>query len=72
MRMATNPVITVRLRPVLTAYIDDLANLGPYGEGRAGVIRRFVENGIADAIEKGVIKKRSASDMGEASPDDRG
>jgi len=62
--MANTPV-AVRFRPVILAYIDELANLGGYGKGRSGVIRRFVENGIVRAIERKVIEKRSAADFGE-------
>jgi hypothetical protein len=29
------------------------------------VIRRFVENGIAEAIQRGVLDKKSATDFGE-------
>lgn len=68
--MAGNPIVTVRLRPVIIAYLDELADLGFHGKGRAGVIRRFVENGIARAAEKGVIAKRSAKDFGEAPEDE--
>ena len=68
--MAANPIVTVRLRPVIKAYIDELANIGGYGKGRAGVIRRFVENGIVRAIEHNVIDKRSATDFGEGIDDD--
>jgi len=68
--MAGNPLTSVRFRPVILAYIDELAETGAYGKGRAGVIRRFVENGIARAIEKKVLEKRSASDFGETVEDD--
>jgi hypothetical protein len=64
--MAANPLIPVRIRPVDVAYIDELARLGGYGKGRAGVIRRFVENGIVRALEQKVIERKSASDFGEA------
>ena len=39
--------------------------MGAYGKGRAGVMRRFIENGIARAIERNVIEKKSAADFGE-------
>jgi|GraSoiStandDraft_16_1057320.scaffolds.fasta_scaffold2746570_2 hypothetical protein len=67
--MATNPNISLRLRPVILAYINDLARAGSYGKGRSGVLRRFIENGITRALERGVIEKRDALDFGE-SPDD--
>lgn len=59
-RMASTPPTSIRLRPVIIAYLDDLAAVGPYGKGRAGVMRRFIENGIARAIEKNTIQKKSA------------
>ena len=63
--MAESVKSTVRLEPILVAYLDDLAKLGAYGRGRAGVMRRFVENGIRDAIEKKVIAARDVSDFGD-------
>jgi hypothetical protein len=65
-----NPPVTIRLRPVIVAYLDDLGRIGAYGKGRAGVIRRFIENGIAHAIEREVIEKRDAADFGERPKDD--
>lgn len=62
--MASKPV-PVRLRPVVLAYIDELSRIGGYGEGRSGVIRRFVENGIALEIGRGVLQKKNAEDLGE-------
>ena len=52
-----------RLAPINRAYLRDLAKIGSYGRGEAGVMRRLVENGICDAIEKGVILKRSPDDF---------
>jgi len=57
--------ISVRLRPVVLAYIDELNRIGGYGEGRAGVIRRFVENGIAREIRRNVLPKKNAVELGE-------
>lgn len=68
--MATNPPIAVRLRPVIVAYLDELATIGPYGKGRSGVIRRFIENGIARAVERKLIEKRNAVDFGERADED--
>jgi hypothetical protein len=48
------------------AYLDDLARLGAYGRGRAGVMRRFIEDGIRDAIEKKAIAPRDVSEFGDA------
>jgi hypothetical protein len=61
------------MRPSLIsrfAYLDDLARLGCYGKGRSGVMRRFIENGIARAVERGVIAKRDAADFGEEQGDE--
>lgn len=58
--------MTVRLRPIDVAHIDELANIGGYGKGRAGVMRRFIENGIAQAIERGVLTRKTATQFGEA------
>ena len=60
-----NPPVTIRLRPVMIAYLDDLGRIGPYGKGRAGVIRRFVENGVRGALERKTIDKRDGVDFGE-------
>jgi predicted DNA-binding protein len=50
--MAEAPKTPVRLSPIIRAYLDDLAKIGAYGKGRSGVMRRFIENGIKEAIEK--------------------
>ncbi len=68
--MATNPPLSVRLRPVIVAYLDELASIGGYGKGRAGVMRRFIENGIVRAVERNVIEKKSAADFGETADSD--
>jgi hypothetical protein len=65
--MATKPKSSkppsVRLRPIVLAYLDELDRIGGYGKGRSGVIRRFVENGIAEAIQVGVLEKKNADDF---------
>jgi hypothetical protein len=67
--MASNKPVLVRFRPVVLAYLDELDRIGGYGSGRAGVIRRFVENGIAHAIQRKVLDKKSAADFKET-PDE--
>jgi hypothetical protein len=67
--MASNPQVLVRLRPVVVAYLDELERIGGYGKGRAGVIRRFVENGIAREIRRNVLEKKNAADLGESTDD---
>jgi len=69
--VASNPGINVRLRPIIVAYLDELAAIG-YGKGRAGVMRRFIENGIVRALEQKVIDKKNATDFGEIATDDDG
>ncbi|MGH9811070.1 MAG: hypothetical protein ACRD9W_28145 [Terriglobia bacterium] len=49
-----------------------MAKLGPYGKGKAGVMRRFIENGIKEAIEKQVIAKRDIAEFGGADEEDDG
>lgn len=63
--MASTPKTSIRLRPVIRAYLGDLAKLGAYGRGRSGVMRRFIEQGIADALEKKMIEARDVSEFGE-------
>ncbi len=67
--MPENPKASTRLRPTILAYIDDLAKVGAYGKGRADIMRRFIENGIKDALEAGIIQKRDVRDLGET-PDE--
>lgn len=69
-KLAQSPKAAVRLEPIMHAYLEDLAKLGSYGKGKSGVIRRFVENGITEALEKQVISKRSVEDFGGTPADD--
>jgi len=62
--MASTPKVAVRLPAIIQAYLDDLARLGAYGRGRSGVMRRFIENGIQDALAKKVIAPRDVSEFG--------
>jgi hypothetical protein len=68
--MATSPKAQCRLEPITHAYLEDLARLGAYGKGRSGVMRRFIENGIKEALEKQVIQKRSIEEFGGSISDD--
>lgn len=68
--MASNKPVFLRLRPVVLAYLDELDRIGSYGKGRAGIVRRFVENGIAQALERKVLDKKNASDLGETADDE--
>jgi hypothetical protein len=68
--MPTNPKVECRLSPINLAYLNDLAKLGPYGSGRSGVMRRFIENGIRAALEAKVITPRDVADFGAGSEED--
>lgn len=68
--MASNKPVFLRLRPVVLAYLDELDRIGGYGKGRAGIVRRFVENGIARALERRVLDKKNATDLGETPEDE--
>jgi hypothetical protein len=61
--MAENKPIQLRLRPVVVAYIDELDRLGGFGTGRAGVARRFIENGIAEALASKILAPKNAADL---------
>jgi hypothetical protein len=63
--MAENKPIPIRLRPIIKAYLRDLAEVGAYGENRSAVMRRFIESGIATALEAGVLDKKNVRDFGE-------
>jgi hypothetical protein len=68
--MATNPVIPVRLRPIIVAYLDELARIGSFGKGRSGVMRRFIEDGISRELARKLIGRRDAFDFGERPEDE--
>jgi hypothetical protein len=64
-----NKPVPVRLRPIVLAYLDELDRIGGYGKGRVGVIRRFVENGIARELRRKVLEKKNAKDLGGEAED---
>ena len=64
--MDENPQALVRLRPVIHHYLMELAKTGAYGKSKAGVMRRFIENGIVQARESGPIEKQDIRAYGEA------
>jgi hypothetical protein len=68
--VAANPVIPVRLRPIIVAYLDELARIGSFGKGRSGVMRRFIEDGITEALTRNLVERRDAFDFGERPEDD--
>lgn len=65
--MAANRKAECRLSEINHAYLKDLAKLGAYGDGISGVMRRLIENGIQDALEKRVIEPRNVADFGDSS-----
>lgn len=50
------------------AYLQDLACIG-YGKDKAAVARRFIENAVLSAVEKGVIQARNANHLPESEED---
>jgi hypothetical protein len=67
--MAENPQAHTRLRPIIHAYLLELAKNGAYGKNKAGVMRRFIENGIVAALESGLLEKKHVADFGETVED---
>lgn len=65
-----SPKVQCRLEPINHAYLEDLAKLGAYGKGKSGVMRRFIENGIQQAVEKQVIAQRNVEEFGDAVSDE--
>lgn len=53
----------LRLEPIDLAYLTDLARIG-YGKGQSGVMRRFILNGITQALEAKVIPTRTVEEFG--------
>jgi hypothetical protein len=44
---------------IIEAYLTDLKNTGLYGRSEGEVSERLVSRGIEDAIQKGVISRRT-------------
>lgn len=59
----------LRLELIDRAYLKDLARIG-YGKGESGVMRRFILNGIAAALESKVIATRTVEEFGGSVEDD--
>ena len=68
--MAENPKVSTRVRPVIRAYLKNLAEAGAYGKGEAGVIRHLIEAGIVRALEAGVLVRKDAREFGETASDE--
>ncbi len=68
--MATNPKIEFRFPPIMHAYLEGLADMGAYGKGKTGVAKRFVEQGIMNAIDRKVIAPKSVADFDNDTDDD--
>jgi hypothetical protein len=69
-QVAKNPKASARLRPIIHAYLLDLAKVGAYGKGEAGVMRHFIEAGIIAALQGQVIPRRDVRDFGESLEDE--
>ncbi len=52
-----------RLDPIMHAYLDDLVQIGAYGKDKTNVVRRLIERGIQDLLEKKIISPRNAADL---------
>jgi hypothetical protein len=64
--MAKDPSkVDCRLSPISRAYLRELAKVGVYGRGESAVMRRLVEDGIRNALEKGIIEKKSTDDFAD-------
>jgi hypothetical protein len=61
--------VPLRLRKVTDHYLKELVKTGAYGENKSDVMRRFIENGIRQALEAGVIGKTDIRDHGETPSD---
>ncbi len=62
--------LPLRLALILHAYLDDLADIGTFGKGKNGVAKRFIEDGIQNALERKVISIRSAKDFPDSQQED--
>jgi hypothetical protein len=65
-----NPRADCRLHPINHAYLEELARLGPYGTSKSAVMRRFLEDGIGQAIKDGMIEKKNIDDYGGVEKED--
>ena len=61
--MDTDNKLPLRPPLILHAYLQELADIGTFGKGKNGVAMRFIEDGIQNVIERGVITKRSDRDF---------
>ena len=68
--MAINPKVEFRLPPIMHSYLKELVDMGAYGKGPTGVAKRFVEQGIADALDKKVIGPKSVEDFDDDEGED--
>ena len=61
--MATDNKLPLRPPLIIHAYLAELADMGTFGKGKNGVAMRFIEDGIQNAIERGLIARRSRRDF---------
>jgi hypothetical protein len=60
--MVANRKAQPRLAPETLAYLQDLADTGAYGTNPSDVARTLIEAGIRDALAKGIIAVRRATE----------
>jgi hypothetical protein len=53
-----NDKIQPRLAPIMHRYLEDLVEVGPYGDSPTEAAKRLIELGVMQAIAKGHIKVR--------------
>ena len=57
-----NPKAEFRLPRMLRDYVDDLVKERIYGDNKSEVMRRFIDEGIRQALNDGRIAKRNPAD----------
>ena len=64
------PPAQLRLPPMLQDYVDDLVKETTYGDSKSEVMRRFIDEGIRQALNEGRIAKRNPADYPPRGDDD--
>ena len=66
--MANDQVFT-RLAPIMHAYLEDLRKLGTYGKTKSDIVKRFIENGVQEALVDKAIEPRNISEFNGSDKD---
>ena len=53
-----NRKVQPRLSALMHDYLDDLSEIGLYGDSPTEVAKQLIERGVTDAIDKGHIRVR--------------